>query len=181
MNKESIARICELPIDFGKGNKSTLQLLESVEFCSEDRDKFILETKEYLRSHPTLVESWEIWSMNKRTSDGFYLSFNKKNIVGFYGDQFHGFEKVYKTPIDACSEFIYFEILSITNVELMITSTVKFSDLFGMTVNERLFVCGLMDEFYKCKENDKGRAIEILKEIMVDDDSINRILKINCA
>jgi hypothetical protein len=49
--------------------------------------------------------------------------------------------------------------------------------LSGMTVNERLVVCGMLEEFDKAKKQDKRRAAYILKELFVDEDSINKILK----
>jgi len=51
-------------------------------------------------------------------------------------------------------------------------------ELLGMTVNERLFVAGLMEEFDKAKMKDKNRAMEILKQIYVDIESIKKILNL---
>lgn len=47
----------------------------------------------------------------------------------------------------------------------------------GMTVNERLFVSGLLDEFDKSKISDKTKAKEILRSLQVDEPSIELILK----
>jgi len=47
----------------------------------------------------------------------------------------------------------------------------------GMTVNERLFVSGLSDEFDKYKKSNKGFAKFILERLKVDTASIERILK----
>lgn len=47
----------------------------------------------------------------------------------------------------------------------------------GMTVNERLFVSGLMDEFDKSKISDKTRAKQILRSLQVDEPSIELIIK----
>ena len=47
----------------------------------------------------------------------------------------------------------------------------------GMTVNERLFVSGLIDEFDKCKISDKPRAKQILRSLQVDEPSIEQIVK----
>ena len=49
--------------------------------------------------------------------------------------------------------------------------------LGGMTVNERLFVTGLMNTFDKAKEKDKKLARLILEAIRVDKESINIILE----
>lgn len=46
-----------------------------------------------------------------------------------------------------------------------------------MTVNERLYVSGLMDEFDKVKTTNKNRAKEILRWLRVDEPSIEMIVK----
>jgi len=52
----------------------------------------------------------------------------------------------------------------------------KVVGLGGMTVNERLFACGLMDEFDKALINDKNKARKILELLRVDNPSIEKIL-----
>ena len=47
----------------------------------------------------------------------------------------------------------------------------------GMTVNERLYVSGLMDIFDRAKRNDKELAKTILKALKVDLKSIEKIVK----
>ena len=47
----------------------------------------------------------------------------------------------------------------------------------GMTVNERLFVAGLFDEFYEAKDRDREKAYKILELLDVDVPSINIVLK----
>mgnify|MGYP005866389839 FL=1 len=49
--------------------------------------------------------------------------------------------------------------------------------LLGMTVNERLWESGLMDEFDRAKKKDKTRAKEILRWLRVDVPSIQKIVK----
>lgn len=46
-----------------------------------------------------------------------------------------------------------------------------------MTVNERLFATGLINEFDKVKKKDRVRAKEILQQVYVDSKSIDQILK----
>lgn len=52
----------------------------------------------------------------------------------------------------------------------------KIDGLAGMTVNERLFASGLMNEFDKVKKNDKSRARLILRWLQIDEPSINKIV-----
>ena len=46
----------------------------------------------------------------------------------------------------------------------------------GITVNERLYVSGLMDIFDRAKKNDKELAKAILKALKVDLKSIEKIV-----
>jgi len=52
----------------------------------------------------------------------------------------------------------------------------KVDGLGGMTVNERLYVCGLMDEFDKAIIVDKNKAKRILELLGVDKPSIEEIV-----
>ena len=54
----------------------------------------------------------------------------------------------------------------------------KIKGLGGMTVNERLYVTGLMDAFDNAKKKDKLLAKTILEAIKVDNASIERILNL---
>lgn len=50
----------------------------------------------------------------------------------------------------------------------------------GMTVNERLYVAGLIDDFYEAiKEKDISKVIAILKKVELNDPSIDPILEFN--
>ncbi len=53
----------------------------------------------------------------------------------------------------------------------------KVDGLGGMTVNERLFVSGVMDEFDNALKNDKEKARRILEMLHVDKGSIDKIVK----
>ena len=50
-------------------------------------------------------------------------------------------------------------------------------ELRGMTVNERLYASGLLDDFDKYKKSNKAFAQFILERLKVDKDSIEKILK----
>ena len=52
----------------------------------------------------------------------------------------------------------------------------KVEGIDGMTVNERLYVCGLMDEFDKALIDDKTKAKKILELLGVDKPSIEKIV-----
>ena len=51
----------------------------------------------------------------------------------------------------------------------------KVEGLGGMTVNERLYACGLMDEFDKALIDNKDKAKKILELLGVDKPSIEKL------
>jgi len=61
--------------------------------------------------------------------------------------------------------------------EEMIAAIKKVNGISGMTVNERLYVTGLMPEFDKCRKSDKEKAKRILELLRVDKPSIDKIVK----
>lgn len=61
--------------------------------------------------------------------------------------------------------------------EEMVGAVKQVDGLGGMTVNERLFASGLMDEFDKAKKNDKAKARRILELLQVDKPSIDKIIR----
>lgn len=81
--------------------------------------------------------------------------------------------RTFTTEDDACKY-----VLHKIQEELTIEKVRQVDGLTGMTVNERLWVSGLMDEFVRIKKKDKTRATQILRILKVDEASINKILKI---
>lgn len=61
-------------------------------------------------------------------------------------------------------------------IEEIENAILKVDGIQGMTVNERLYVCGLMDEFDNSLKNDKNKARLILELLKVDLLSIEKIL-----
>lgn len=80
--------------------------------------------------------------------------------------------RTFNTEDEAC-EYIYKKLID----EQTFTRIQSIEGLSGMTVNERLYVSGLMDEFDKVKTEDKRRAKIILRWLRVDEPSIEMILK----
>ncbi|WP_340198823.1 hypothetical protein [Ascidiimonas sp. W6] len=73
---------------------------------------------------------------------------------------------------DAC-EYVLNKIQEELTIE-KVQSVVGFG---GMTVNERLYATGLMDDFDRTKKKNKTRAAQILRILRVDEPSIKKILK----
>jgi hypothetical protein len=91
----------------------------------------------------------------------YYKEHGEKHSIKVFTTENEACEYIYKKLID---EQTYFRIQNIEG-------------LSGMTVNERLWESGLMDEFDKVKKKDKNRAKEILRWLRVDEPSIEKIVK----
>ena len=79
--------------------------------------------------------------------------------------------RIFTTEHEAC-EYIYRKLID-KQTFLRIQNIVGLS---GMTVNERLWESGLMDEFDRAQKKDKMRAREILRWLRVDESSIKKIV-----
>ena len=80
-------------------------------------------------------------------------------------------ERNFTTEKEAC-EYVMNKILEQHTIE----KTQNIIGLEGMTVNERLYTSGLMDEFDRAKRKNKTRAYQILRILKVDKPSIDKIL-----
>ena len=60
--------------------------------------------------------------------------------------------------------------------EQIIKAAERVEGIGGMTVNERLFVSGLMPEFEDALQTDKTKAKQILRLLKVDETSIQTIV-----
>ena len=83
------------------------------------------------------------------------------------------FRHIFKPQNVAC----YFKEThsTMTNDEIL-QAVRRVEGLEEMTVNERLYVSGLMNEFDKSKKHDKVKAAYILELLKVDKPSIYKIL-----
>ena len=80
--------------------------------------------------------------------------------------------RIFTNETEAC-EYVLNQIQE----ELTIEKVQKVEGLGGMTVNERLYASGLIDEFDRTKKKNKTRAAQILRILRVDEPSIKKILK----
>ena len=113
---------------------------------------------------------------SKDNTDKIALSIKK----GKYGIEYETYfiEKGEKHSIkkfdsekDAC-QFIYRKII----YQKILSKINQNSDFFGTTVNERLYLSGLIEEFDNIKKQDKKLAKDILRWLKVDELSIERIV-----
>jgi hypothetical protein len=113
MISNSVIKICELPVDFKRLDKSTYALAKESGFKHTSKDIQIIEIKKYLQQNPHLIIEWAILSQDKRTSGGFYLILDNENVVGSLDSGYRRHDIKFETEIDACAEYIYLETSSI--------------------------------------------------------------------
>jgi hypothetical protein len=107
-----ISKVCSMPRDFKVSrNKSMIQLLKKSGYLEHKNDVVKDEVIKFLKNHSDLVEDWQIYSLDKRTSTGWYL-LHEDSVwtVGYLN--IGGREKEYKftTGFEACAVFIIYEL-----------------------------------------------------------------------
>jgi hypothetical protein len=117
MTSDCINKICNIPIDFKQADKSAYALAEESGFDSAYENIDIDDIKNYLKNHNNLIDAWQQWSWNKRTT-GYYLTLDKSPTIGELNEDGKTiFTKDFDSAIDACAEFIYREVSSILELE----------------------------------------------------------------
>lgn len=118
-NNDIVAKICSLAKQFQQvKNKSFIELLKETGFTESKKTISIEDIKNCLKKNTDLIESWFLYSMNKRTDQGWYLykknDGNAKYIVGYLsGDSSKKKEKKHSDAAGACAYFVYNELTEI--------------------------------------------------------------------
>lgn len=111
--KNNLAGICDIPNQLDRQNNQSLrQLLKALNINRKDPKISIDEIKDYLEKKSNLIESWLLYSMDKRVSEGwFFIKLEKaKYIVGYLFKNSSKKEFKYSDPAHACAVFIYNEL-----------------------------------------------------------------------
>jgi hypothetical protein len=103
MNTDSvIRRICNLPRDFRTGDSSAYELVRASGI--KQRKLTIESVLPVLRSNPTLVEDWVVWSEDQRCTPAYYfLEENGQYVVGRHPDES---QVEFDDRFVACADFI---------------------------------------------------------------------------
>ncbi len=115
MNQNCIVvKICTLPEQLKtEKNKSFLQILQEQGFGRSEEVASIEDIENYLRNNTNLIESWLLYSMDKRTNKGWYFTKEDKKtyIVGYLSrNDNKKKESKYSNAIQACAIFIHNEL-----------------------------------------------------------------------
>jgi len=107
-----ISKVCLIPRDFKvSGNRSMIQLLQESGYLGCKNGVVKDEVIKFLENHPDLIEDWQIYSLDKRTSTGWYLLYEDSVwTVGYLNDGGREKEHKFVSGFEACAVFIINEI-----------------------------------------------------------------------
>jgi hypothetical protein len=103
-----ISTICSMPRDFKVSRKkSMIQLLKESGYLEHEHDVAKEDVMRFLISHPDLIDDWELYSLDQRTSTGWYLLHEDPVwIVGYLNSGKREKESRVTSGFEACAVFI---------------------------------------------------------------------------
>lgn len=112
-----IKEICQIPIKFKTENKSIYDLLKEIGYFENSDSVTIESIEDYLNKNKSIIEDWINYSLDKRTSSGWYIIEGNKIIIVGHLNNNEGPEekKEFADLSEACAVFILNEIKSIKN------------------------------------------------------------------
>lgn len=132
MSTTVIDRLCRLPIEFGAGDRSAVDLVQSLGLKQGSESLSRQAILEVLRREPALIDNWQTWSENKRC-DGWVFEGSAEPYLVYrfsidgsvpgdipysrIGGKFVVREELkLRDRAEACAEFIVREIESIESL-----------------------------------------------------------------
>lgn len=108
---DDVAYLCRIPRLFRDGTESARMLVHQSRIRPEEMA--VEAVSAILDADPQLVEEWQRWSEDKRTSSGWFLTHEKgSHVVGHLPD---GHRLVFADAVSACADFVLKEIQDIWN------------------------------------------------------------------
>lgn len=104
-----VGSLCRLPLTFRGGEETILELFELARPYLNDQPGFLASATAQLLADVHLVDAWQRYSADKRTSKGPYFGREGEPFeVGFHDAGFHDV-RICTDPAVACADFIYRE------------------------------------------------------------------------
>jgi len=108
---EWVEPLCQIALNWKKGDRSIVQHFGNASPDLSDK-RFPALVRAYLSHHPALINAWQGYSEDKRTSPSPYLD---GRTVGFFevldGKVRHRDVRRYRDRASACADFIFREAL----------------------------------------------------------------------
>ncbi len=97
-----VERICQLAENFPKSARSATDVVAALRLHPADISR--TEVAAYLQQNPSLVESWLRWSVDQRTSSGWYFApETNRYVVAFYPS---GPRELFEDAVSACASYV---------------------------------------------------------------------------
>ena len=107
-----VAAICALPRDFHAGAGSPIRLVQQSGYRGVHDAISAADIAQHLIADPSLIDEWQRWSWDKRTSEGWYLQLHGEGgYIGYVGRTDP--EVYFSSRTEAVAHFILREIASI--------------------------------------------------------------------
>ena len=107
---DAIAAICEFPATLESSGLSIRETLSAMPYDDVRSNLTVSDLTEYLRAHPSTIDTWRRYSADKRTSSGWYFVFESAWFVGHIGSDRGVAAESFDDPATACATFILREI-----------------------------------------------------------------------
>ena len=110
----TISKICNLAEQFKQSeHKSFKQMLMEIDSREKLAAIEINDIRDYLKNKTSLIESWFLYSMDKRTGEGWYLMGDDKAKykVGYLCKGCAREQEEYSDAAHACAVFIHKELM----------------------------------------------------------------------
>ena len=115
MDKQKIKRICFLPETINKSGKSIYDLLSDFKKKDFNNEFIKKDLKFIIKNNPEIIENWLTYSSDKEPGPGFFFNQTASNYeLGYInknGEKINS--ELYENKYEACSLFIYNEILEV--------------------------------------------------------------------
>jgi hypothetical protein len=111
-----VERVCFLPIEYGSGDLSTMEILRQSGFLAEPRALTREKILNVLHAHPELVSEWEQWSDDSRATEGWVFRTTDRGYSVFWRPG--GETMTFPDRFEACAEFIFRQMRRTAGLDL---------------------------------------------------------------
>ena len=102
-----LGSLCRLPLAFKAGSVPIRQLFGESAPDLSDEAEFVARVHDYMAVRPELVDAWQTYSYDKRSSPSPYLDGIE---VGFFDGERRAI-RLHHDAVHACADFIYREAM----------------------------------------------------------------------
>jgi hypothetical protein len=107
---EWVPLLCSVAVCFSESRQSFFELVQAASPDVSNRERFLSAVALYLHDRRDLIDSWALYSENKRTASGPYFKLGTPSKVGEVGGLRSVPPRRFHDPAEACAEFLWREV-----------------------------------------------------------------------